>query len=202
MNFMAGATSQSRRNQLLQKLGIFGLNSAISAETCTRFVDLMRNAPTERAEVLRTDQTVLVDETVRRTLSVHVADDDARSILTVLDGLTPLLSAHFAEPLTKYEPPQFLRYSPGAFFAPHKDRPRAENLETSDRKVSVVLFLNSDFEGGRLTFYELVDAPGFGGVGLPCDPVTGLAVAFRSTTLHEVTPVTSGERFTAVTWYS
>jgi len=35
--------------------------------------------------------------------------------------------------------------------------------------------------------------------GLPGE--TGLLVAFAAETLHEVSPVTSGERFTIISWF-
>ena len=162
----------------------------------------MQDGSSQPAEVFRTDETVLIDETTRKALSVSVPDEASSQVSAVLEALTPELSAFFRVPLTRYEEPQFLRYEPGAFFAPHRDRPTAEGLATSDRKISLVLFLNDNYEGGRLTFFDLVDEPGFAGTGFPCDPTPGLAVAFRSTTMHEVTPVTSGERFTIVTWYA
>lgn len=162
----------------------------------------MREADASPAEIFRTDATVLVDKTTRRTLSVQLPVDSQQPIRAVFDRLMPDLSAHFGVNLTAYEEPQYLRYGPGSFFTAHRDRPRADHLDTSDRKASLVIFLNNDFEGGELTFYGLVNDPGFENAGFPCDAVPGLALAFRSDTLHEVTPVTRGERFTIVTWFS
>jgi len=162
----------------------------------------MRDALAQPAEILRTDATTLIDETTRRTLSVHIPAASQQPIRDIFDNLLPELSAHFGVPLTAYEEPQFLRYGPGSFFTAHRDRPRSGHLDTSDRKASFVIFLNNDFEGGELTFYELLDDPGFAGAGFPCDAIPGLAIAFRSEIIHEVTPVTRGERFTIVTWFS
>jgi SM-20-related protein len=77
-----------------------------------------------------------------------------------------------------------------------------------ERRISVVLFVNGGSDepapgslgGGALTFYGLM---GDGGqsVGLPVDAESGLAVAFPSATLHGVSPVTHGQRFTVVTWF-
>jgi SM-20-related protein len=164
--------------------------------------DVMVSAAAVPAEIYRSDDTVLVDETTRRTLSISMPDPLAASVHDTFSRLTPLLSAHFDLALSTYEEPQYLRYGPGAFFSVHRDRPRADGTETSDRKVSVVLFLNNDFDGGELTFYGLIDDPAFAEVGLPCDAIPGLALAFRSSALHEVTRVTRGERCTIVTWYS
>src|SRR5689334_10716504 len=114
---------QSRRNQILEKLGVFGRNHAISPELCTHYFELMRTAAASPAEVLRTDATVLVDEKTRRTLSVQIPDDDQQRIRSVFAELMPDLSAHFGLNLTTYEEPQYLRYGPGSFFTAHRDRP-------------------------------------------------------------------------------
>jgi SM-20-related protein len=202
MNSKRNKELRSRRNQILQKLGVFGRNHAIPEALCTHYFQLMRDARAAPAEILRTDTTTLVDQTVRKTISVDLPPESEQPIRDILVDLMPELSAHFEVPLQKYEEPQFLRYGPGAFFTAHRDRPNSAHLETSDRKISLVIFLNDDFEGGELTFYGLIDQPAFANAGLPCDAAPGLAIAFRSETLHEVTPVTSGQRFTIVTWYS
>jgi predicted 2-oxoglutarate/Fe(II)-dependent dioxygenase YbiX len=75
--------------------------------------------------------------------------------------------------------------------------------------VSVVVFLNAQathpveetFEGGALAFYGLMKAPGMEHAGIPLEPEAGLLVAFRSDVMHEVSPVTRGERYTLVSWF-
>jgi SM-20-related protein len=92
-------------------------------------------------------------------------------------------------------------YERGAFFVAHRDRPRSDASELSARRISIVLFLNDDFSGGALTFYDLIEARAWHGVGLPCEAAAGLLVAFRSETMHEVQPVIRGRRCTVVSWY-
>ena len=75
-----------------------------------------------------------------------------------------------------------------------------------NRRPDVILFVNGvseepapdSFGGGALTFYGLMDDAR---VGLPVDAEPGLAVGFPAETLHGVTPVLHGERFTVVTWF-
>ena len=50
------------------------------------------------------------------------------------------------------------------------------------------------YTGGTLNFYDQTKEFGLEGE-------TGLLVAFTSDTFHEVIPVTSGERFTIITWF-
>lgn len=62
------------------------------------------------------------------------------------------------------------------------------------RKISVVVFLNDDFEGGDLEIFTS-DVP------ITVKAVKGNAVVFPSYLLHSVKPVTKGSRQTLVTWY-
>ena len=73
------------------------------------------------------------------------------------------------------------------------------------------MFLNDEsaepssttYEGGRLTFYGLLDDEGLGGksMAFPVPGEAGLFVAFPTDVIHEVTPVLRGERYTIVTWF-
>ncbi len=66
---------------------------------------------------------------------------------------------------------------------------------TPDRAISAICYLNSDFEGGELTFEQHA---------LTIKPRRGLLVMFPSTAgyVHEVLPVKSGRRYTASLWFT
>ena len=125
--------------------------------------------------------------------------------------IKPEVEKHFGVQLTGCEKPQFLVYREGDFFVAHRDTnddPRGvEGLK--ERRISVVIFLNrpsdeavpDSFSGGSLVFYGLIDAPEWKEYGFCLDGEAGLLIAFRSEILHEVTGVTSGERFTIVSWF-
>ena len=78
-----------------------------------------------------------------------------------------------------------------------------------DRLVSVVLFLNDEtdepgtdsYTGGSFIIYGILDDPRFENRGFKVQGAEGTLVAFRSEKFHEVTPVTSGARFTVVSWF-
>jgi predicted 2-oxoglutarate/Fe(II)-dependent dioxygenase YbiX len=107
--------------------------------------------------------------------------------------------------------PQFLRYREGDFFAAHQDRGSdGRGAEFAlQRQVSVVIFLNDEtnearpdtYEGGALTLFGLLDSEDDRNVGLPVSGEAGALIGFPSEMLHEVTPITRGERFTAVSWF-
>ena len=99
------------------------------------------------------------------------------------------------------EPSQILHYGVGGHYIPHVD---AETLykddiglemweKTLDRDLSIVYFLNDDFAGGELYFPVLE---------LVVKPEAGTLVCFPSdhNYIHGVRPVTSGHRYTVVTW--
>jgi SM-20-related protein len=127
-----------------------------------------------------------------------------------LRGLIPELQTHFGTPLADCESPQYLIYHPGDFFRAHRDGGDAAPDEvTRRRRVSVVIFVNRESEEpaedaygqGHLTFHQLLDGPHWERCAFHLDAEPGLLIAFPSNTLHEVTPVSHGRRFTVVTWF-
>jgi predicted 2-oxoglutarate/Fe(II)-dependent dioxygenase YbiX len=123
-----------------------------------------------------------------------------QEIIRPLENISEQLQTHFQLPLTRHELPQFLRYQPGDFFKPHTDISDAPIYR--ERRLSLILCLNDhrQYQGGRLAFFlSNPEQPGRF-LGVPVPPKTGLLIAFLPELLHEVSTVTSGERFTAVTW--
>jgi PKHD-type hydroxylase len=131
-------------------------------------------------------------------------DDRVDSLAEHIGAIRPDLARHFAIPLRSHEGPSLLRYQPGGFYEAHADRADDDGTQLAPvlRRVSVVIFLNADYEGGALTLYGLIDAPAWKTFGFAIEPSPGLLVAFPSHVVHEVTPVTSGDRFTIVDWFT
>jgi hypothetical protein len=84
---------------------------------------------------------------------------------------------------------QFLHYSEGYYFKQHVD-----NFPGAARVLTCTLNLNSDYDGGLFRFLS-----GEFDVSLGA----GDAVVFPSNFMfpHEVTEITSGDRFSIVTWF-
>lgn len=153
----------------------------------------------------------VVHEDVRKTSSLEVPAEAVADVERRLRELQGEIGTYFKLNLNGCEPPQFLRYGVGDFFVRHQDGD-TDQLEFDHlrvRKVSVVVFLNGrrgddaeTFDGGALLIYragaDAVGAPLVFNVG--GEP--GLLVAFRADTVHEVAPVTRGERFTVVSWFN
>ena len=153
-----------------------------------------------------------VHEDVRKTTSLEVPAGTIEDVGRRLRELRGEIGGYFRLSLSDCEPPQFLRYGEGDFFVRHQDgdTDQLEFDHLRGRKVSVVVFLNGGadepaaetFGGGSLLVYR-------GGEGAGAPPLVfdvpgeaGLLVAFRSDTVHEVAPVTRGERFTVVSWFN
>jgi predicted 2-oxoglutarate/Fe(II)-dependent dioxygenase YbiX len=188
-------------HELLKRLGLFVESGVLDRQFCNKTIHEMVDGPSSAAQITA-NGTTATDSAVRRALSVDVSSATAAAVDAALAAVTPQLERHFSLTLNGHEPPQYLVYDRGAFFVAHRDRPSSEGSELSARRISVVLFLNDDFSGGALTFYDLIAGPGWRGVGLPCEAAAGLLVAFRSDTMHEVKEVTAGRRCTIVSWFS
>lgn len=137
---------------------------------------------------------------LRKTTLLETPDPLNQQIIQPLEQIKAQLQTHFGLPLNRHEMPQFLQYLPGDYFKPHSDLSDAPVYR--ERRLSLILCLNDhrQYQGGRLVFYlSNPDQPGRF-LGVPVPPQTGLLIAFRPELLHEVAAVTSGERYTVVTW--
>jgi predicted 2-oxoglutarate/Fe(II)-dependent dioxygenase YbiX len=147
------------------------------------------------------------DPEIRRAWEMLLPTDLDDQLTARLDRLRPDVEAAFGLRLGACEGWSALRYPPGAFYRPHRDRdPLAAGDPASRRAVSVVVFVNdpgdaaAPFDGGALRFYGLIEDRRAGGVGLDLTPEAGTLVAFLASQVHEVTQVDSGERYSLVTW--
>jgi PKHD-type hydroxylase len=106
-------------------------------------------------------------------------------------GLYATQEAGWNFQLGRPEQIQLTAYDKDGFYGWHEDwAPFAS--EASIRKVSVVALLSnsSEFEGGEFQFQE----------GINIEMKRGTVIAFPSFLRHQVTPVTSGKRYSAVCW--
>lgn len=119
-----------------------------------------------------------------------------RSSQLLLAALARSIELHeFAFPVT-IAPPLLTRYRPGMSYGPHTDVAYM-NLPTgsvrSDLSCTIFISDPSTYEGGAL-HVRLGDA------SLRFKLKPGEAILYPSDTLHEVEPVTSGERLVAITF--
>jgi SM-20-related protein len=190
---------------------LFAVPDFFDAGLCATLTAEMCSANRTPATVRQQGSEYTVDPGIRSAKWVNVSPATVSLTESRLLGLQPQLERHFDLPLAGCQEPQFLAYKPGDFYRRHRDsNERADASPIAQaRRVSVVIFLNSEsghpeegrYGGGSLTFYGLLDRPGGPAIGLPLTAQAGLLIAFRSSLLHEVTPVSHGERYTIVSWY-
>jgi hypothetical protein len=88
------------------------------------------------------------------------------------------------------ESPQLLRYeAPSSGYDWHHD---LGNGNAAQRKISISIFLNDDYEGGEFCLFDK------GEVIAPSK--AGTAIAFSSFIPHRVKPITKGIRWSLVSW--
>ena len=183
---------------------LFLLRNFLDPEACAKLRAELAASPTTQAPVYIQGTEGTIHEDVRKTTSLHPPQETFNNVHKLLLEQSSALSQHFSDTLTDCEPPQFLRYQSGDFFVRHQDgnSRQDDHDHLKIRRISIVVFLNGYsaepepdcYSGGVLNFYDQTKEFGLQGE-------TGLLVAFTSDTFHEVIPVTSGERFTIITWF-
>jgi len=182
--------------------------NAISEEGVAYLLEHIRKQHTEDLSVFDPDKSnqtgkteFAVDKNVRDTQIVN-CDEIMPDIIDLYKMVVPNIINPFYEfEIRDSEMPQVLSYSIGGHYMPHVDgesiwkAPSNELIwrKSTDRDLSVVFFLNDDFEGGDFVFPELK---------IRVRPEPGMMIAFPSTHhyLHGVEPVTKGTRYSIVNW--
>jgi len=183
---------------------LFLLRNFLDADACASLKAELNDSPTTQAPVYIEGTEGTIHEDIRKTTSLHPSAETKSQVHERLLSQKSAIETHFGLNLNDCEPPQFLRYQKGDFFVRHQDG-NTHQLDFDHlriRRISIVVFLNdfsaepeaNCYSGGLLQFYDQQDT-----YGLPGE--TGLLVAFTADTMHEVSPVTSGERFTIISWF-
>ena len=91
--------------------------------------------------------------------------------------------------------PIYARYQPGMQYGPHVDDPVMGRDPSYRSDISMTMFLSpkDSYEGGELSIIQP-----FGEQKIKLD--AGSVVFYPSSSLHSVTPVSSGTRYVAVSW--
>lgn len=197
-------------SHILSKFKILVVEDFIDPELCAVLRADARAGVNKEANVINRG-SVRVDKSVRSTRVATLDTPAAAAFKARVRELKPRLEGHFNLTLAGYQDPHFLTYGPDDFFQPHRDN-NYDPLDTETiraRRVSVVVFLNGaseepapeTFGGGSLVFYGLLPDARCATIGFPLAGKPGLMVAFPVDMMHEVAPITRGERYTAVTWF-
>lgn len=182
--------------------------NVINPEGLQELVTHIKSSPAEDLSVFDPDKTNatgktswVVDKQTRDTQIVPMGPLYPKIEDLFRNTVKNIINPFYQVEVDSSEIPQVLSYGIGGHYRPHIDgesiwmTPRGEKIwkKSTDRDLSIVFFLNNDFEGGDFIFPELK---------VRIRPEPGMLVCFPSNHhyMHGVEPVTKGKRYSIVTW--
>jgi predicted 2-oxoglutarate/Fe(II)-dependent dioxygenase YbiX len=161
----------------------------ITRERCAELIRKASHHDFEPAGII--GRGVLPD--IRNVMRNQFTWDEA-----ILEEIGEASKSSFNVTMLESETASLLRYPEGGHYVAHFDSGHISNGEAvraMDRDISIVLYLNDDFEGGEFEFVHSNEM---------IKPEAGMLIAFPSDWrhTHRVHPVTRGERWAIVNWYS
>lgn len=159
-------------------------------EWCSRVIRICKKRKPQKGTVFAGDKPEIRTSKIRW---VEPADDTRWLYELLTRMVTGINSVSWHFDITHVEHLQFTEYAEGGFYGLHADDLAARGHE--QRKISISILLNDDFEGGRFSF-QTGETQEF------ADLQKGEAVVFPSFVMHRVSKVTSGVRYSLVAWVS
>ena len=142
-----------------------------------------------------------IDKKVRDTQHVEMGPLFPKIEELFKNAVKEIINPFYGVEISESEIPQILSYGIGGHYQPHMDgvslwkTPDGELIwkKSTERDISIVFYLNDDFEGGDFIFPDL---------GIRVRPEPGMMICFPSNQFykHGVEPVTKGKRYSIVCW--
>lgn len=183
--------------------GVVVIENYLSAEQCGAIVEIAQRSNHEPLTIVDLENTT-ADEVVRKLDDGRVTDrvdiaEQQRSLDNIVRNIvTETIEPTQGEKFAWFEQPQLLQYTSGGFYGTHAD---SENFDAQaehwrkdlDRDVSMLLYLNDEFEGGKIYFANF---------DYKIRPKAGMLVFFPSDNRyrHAAEEVTGGLRYAIVSW--
>ena len=182
--------------------------NVINSQGLQELVSHIKSSPAEDLSVFDPDKTNatgqtswIVDKQTRDTQIVPMGPLYPKIEDLFHNAVKNIINPFYQCEVDSSEIPQVLSYGIGGHYKPHIDgesiwmTPRGEKIwkKSTDRDLSIVFYLNDDFEGGDFIFPELK---------IRVRPEPGMMVCFPSNHhySHGVEPVTKGKRYSIVSW--
>lgn len=176
--------------------------------SCMILRELVDRSPDTWAETSQEESSGFEADIARRRVRLaRLPTQWSRPVHNRLQAIAPALAEQFGVQLRTLESPQFLRYTAGHFYTPHRDTSSEAGSREVARKLTLVLHLSDALErpgpasrpgwycGGELRIQ-------LGAHDRTPMVRCGQAIVFPSWALHAVTPVTAGVRHVVVAWYA
>ena len=182
--------------------------NVINSQGLQELVEHIKSSPAEDLSVFDPDKTNatgktswIVDKKTRDTQIVPMGNLYPKIEDLFRNTVREIINPFYQCEVDSSEIPQVLSYGIGGHYQPHIDgesiwmTPRGERIwkKSTDRDLSIVYYLNNDFEGGDFVFPELK---------IRVRPEPGMMICFPSNHnyMHGVEPVTKGKRYSIVSW--
>lgn len=164
--------------------------SAITSDACKKLIDQFENNMHKSQDALLSGN--ILDKSIRDTKKIQIALN--KSIGATMAGIGLYANKEIWNfNVTHANQAEFLRYDHQGRFTAHIDSILDEVGSQEMRKLTCILILNNDFEGGKLYLQYGKDKT------YPSQE-PGDVIIFPSYLLHGVEPITSGIRRSIVTW--
>ncbi len=183
--------------------GVIVKRGWLPADRCDSLVADAAARPRGQLGVINSKQAVSERESLALDKSRVTQQVDLGDLLPDVSALVEIALVEVAEPayslkLEWFSQPQILYYEKGGHYHRHADAYNFDEAtgryrKVADREVSLLLYLNDEFEGGKIKFnhFNYRYQPGKGDLLLfPSD--------HRYT--HQAEPVTAGNRYVVVSW--
>jgi len=179
--------------------------NVLDKKECEKIINSLKKDETYKAKLISKG----LDEEIRKTI-LHKPTEEIRRIFeNVINSKKDEIEKFFGVSLLKGTDIQILEYKDGGFYKRHADNSSeiykgnelmGYKLIAPERKITTLLFLNDDFEGGEIEFCHLRYN---NGKRVIFKPRAGEMIVFPSHGLfaHEVKKV-RGNRFAIVKWWS
>ena len=168
-------------------LGIVFLRGFIDPGECKYLLQSaeMRNSwhPAKVGEYEHNNLVVAVVDPEATTAEVTLDFDGGLKVISRLRTIAAAVARRqFGLEICTFSNTSMSRYAPGAMVGRHRDT----STFSTERLVTIILYLNDDFDGGDLIFPDL---------GVSYKPTCGDVAIFLSEYFHSVAMVTGGYRY-------
>jgi len=195
MNLIKSKTPNTAWPFKLDKMQSFAFNKkAFTPQECAKIITSASFIKSDEAKVIVAGGAK--HDVKRRSTEITWLQSTDNDMSWVFERLTDLIQdlneKYFRFKLFGFiEGVQFTRYRVGDFYEPHVDT--LYNRPTRKLSITVQLTEPSKYTGGELKLH-------YSTVLTPTPKEQGTLIVFPSFVLHEVTPVTKGERISLVSW--
>lgn len=175
----------------LPKHGVTG-DISLSEEQVQKFFSFIKGKKPETGKVFRGNEKV--KDIKYRDVKIFSIDEDQEDLYEILNTVANTVNLYFKYEIDGIEKAQIMKYSaPSQGYNWHIDI-GAEGIALK-RKIGVSILLNDNYEGGEIMFRSGDKEEGI-------KPSTGEMVSFSSFIPHKVNPITKGDRYVVVAWFT